>query len=292
MRIAVFGASGKSGALVVSRLCDRGHHVVALSRDPGHREQPDSRAETATADLTDSAQLAAVLADIDRVVSLAHARFTADLLAVLPAACSGIVLTGSVRIYSQLTDAAAADVRAGEEAFLRWRKSGGLGVMLHSSMIYGTAGDRNVGRILAVIRRWPRPLPLVLPLPDGGRHTVQPVFADDFADAVAVAASAPGTLPATLDVVGPEAISYAAMVRECAAALGRRATIVPAPVWAFGAAAKVLAMVGIRLPFTSEEFARGAEDKAFDPGPMTKALGVVPRTFGQGVRDKIAREAD
>jgi nucleoside-diphosphate-sugar epimerase len=292
MRIAVFGASGKSGALVVSRLCDRGHDVVALSRDPARRELPDSRAKTATADLTDSPGMAAVLAGIDRVVSLAHARFTEGLLVALPATCSGVVLTGSVRLYTQLTDDAADDVRAGEEAFLRWRKSGGLGVMLHPSMIYGAAGDRNVGRILAVIRRWPRALPLVLPLPGGGRHTVQPVFADDFADAVAVAASATGTLPATLDIVGPEAISYAAMVRECAAALGRRATIVPAPVWAFGAAANVLGMVGIHLPFTSQEFARGAENKAFDPGPMTKTLGVFPRAFGQGVREKIAREAD
>ena len=292
MRIAVFGAGGKSGALVVSRLCDKGHHVVALSRDPARLEQPDSRAQTATADLTDSAGLAAVLADADRVVSLAHARFTGDLLAALPAACSGVVLTGSVRIYTQLTDAAADDVRAGEKAFLRWRESGGPGVMLHPSMIYGAAGDRNVGRMLAAIRRWPTALPLVLPLPGGGRHTVQPVFADDFADAVSVAASATGTLPATLDVVGPEAISYAAMVRECAAALGRRATIVAAPVWAFGAAEKILGMVGFRLPITSQEFARGAENKAFDPGPMTKALGVFPRTFGQGVRDKLAREAD
>jgi len=49
-------------------------------------------------------------------------------------------------------------------------------------------------------------------------------------------------------------------------------------------------LVGIRLPFTAQEFARGVEDKRFDPAPMIKALGVTPRTFAQGVRDKIFRE--
>jgi len=80
------------------------------------------------------------------------------------------------------------------------------------------------------------------------------------------------------------------MVRECAGALGRRAFIIPVPVGALVVLANVAGLVGIRLPFTAQEFARGVEDKRFDPAPMIKALGVTPRTFAQGVRDKIVRE--
>ncbi|MBT3397215.1 MAG: NAD(P)H-binding protein, partial [Alphaproteobacteria bacterium] len=207
MKIAVIGASGKSGNLVVARLCDDDHKVTAISRDPARLAGLDPRAQTATGDLTDVPAMTAVLATADRVINLAHARFTEDLLAALPRG-SSVVLTGSVRKYTRLVDPAADDVRAGEAAFLGWLKGGGNGVMVHPSMIYGAAGDRNVGRILGVMGRWPRILPMVLPLPGGGRNTVQPVFADDFADAVVAAATATDLLPPTVDIVGPAPIRY------------------------------------------------------------------------------------
>jgi nucleoside-diphosphate-sugar epimerase len=289
MKIAILGASGKSGALVVARLCEAGHQVTAISRDPARLKGLDTRAQVARGDLTDVAGMTAVLASADRVISVANAKFTKDLLAALPGDCA-VVLTGSVRKYTGLVDPAADDVRAGEAAFLSWLADSGTGVMVHPSMIYGAVGDRNVGRILDLIRRWPRIFPLVLPLSGGGKNTVQPVFADDFADAVVAAATARDSLPPTIDIVGPVAIPYRTMVRECAGALGRRAFIIPVPVGALVVLANVAGLVGIRLPFTAQEFARGVEDKRFDPAPMIKALGVTPRTFAQGVRDKIVRE--
>jgi nucleoside-diphosphate-sugar epimerase len=289
MKIVILGASGKSGALVVARLCETGHQVTAVSRDPARLKGLDTRAQVAKGDLTDVAAMTAVLATADRVISVAHARFTGDLVAALPGDCA-VVLTGSVRKYTQLIDPAADEVRAAEAAFLEWLADGGTGVMVHPSMIYGAVGDRNVGRILRLIRRWPRMLPVVLPLPEGGRNTVQPVFADDFADAVVAAATSSDPLPPTIDIVGPVAIPYSTLVGECARALGRRAFIVPVPVWALVVLAKVAGLLGIRLPFTAAEFARGVEDKRFDPAPMIKTLGVTPRSFAQGVRDKIARE--
>jgi len=289
MKIAVIGASGKSGALVVARLCKGGHQVTVISRDPARLTGIDPRAQTATGDLTDVPAMTAVLATADRVINLAHARFTGKLLAAMPRG-SSVVLTGSVRKYTQLVDPAAGDVRTGEAVFLRWLADGGTGIMVHPSMIYGAAGDRNVGRILGVMGRWPGILPMVLPLPGGGRNTVQPVFADDFADAVVAAVTATDPLPPTIDIVGPVPIPYSTLVGECARALGRRAIILPVPVWALVALAKIAGLVGIRLPFTGAEFARGTEDKRFDPAPMIQALGVTPRTFAQGVRDKVARE--
>ncbi len=289
MKIAVIGASGKSGGLVVDRLYALKHEVIAISRDPARLAGLQGRAEIRVADLQIQSTVTAALAGTQRVINLAHARFTQNLLRGLPDGCAGVVLTGSVRKYTRLEDTAADAVRTAEAAFLAYRDAGGVGVMLHPSMIYGAPGDRNVGRILRLIRRWPKVLPLVLPLPGGGGHTVQPVFADDFADAVVAAVSAPGGLPATVDIVGPEPIRYADMVRECARALGRTARIVPAPLWALSGLAKFSSAVGIRLPFSPEEFARGTEDKRFDPGSMIATLSVIPRPFAQGVRDKLER---
>jgi hypothetical protein len=79
------------------------------------------------------------------------------------------------------------------------------------------------------------------------------------------------------------------MIETCAAALGRRSTVIGFP----GAAAlvSVAALAGLRLPFDAAELRRAGESKRFDPTPMRERLGVSPRPFDVGVREKLAREA-
>ena len=286
VKVAVLGATSKTGRPLVARLCEDGHTVVALGRAAERLARLDPRAAARVADLGDTEGLGAALADSQAVVSLAHARFTAALLAAVPSRCERLVLTGSVRKYSTLDDPAAEAVRAGEAAFLG---SGRRGVMLHPSMIYGAPDDRNVGRVLNVLRRWPALLPIVVPLPHSGRHTVQPVFVDDVVAALLGALTRAEAVGASIDVVGPHPITYARMIEACAEALGRRAAVVPFP----GAAAflAVAQAAGVRLPFEAAELRRATESKRFDPVPMQRRLGVTPRSFEDGVREKLAREA-
>ena len=286
MKVAVLGATSKTGRPLIARLADAGHAVVALGRSAARLDGLDARATPRRADLTDATALRGALAEADAVISLAHARFTAAVLAALPASCERLVLTGSVRKYSTLDDPAAEAVRAGEAAFL---DSGRRGVMLHPSMIYGAPDDRNVGRVLRLLRRWPKALPIVVPLPHAGRHTVQPVFVDDMVDAVCGALTRAEAVGPSIDVVGPEPITYARLVEICGAALGRRAVVTPFP----GAAGLVAAAarIGLRLPFDAAELRRATESKRLDPAAMRERLGVTPRPFEQGVREKLAREA-
>ncbi|MFC7877506.1 NAD(P)-dependent oxidoreductase [Isoptericola sp. NPDC057391] len=68
MKIAVLGASGRTGRLVVEEARRRGHHVVAVVRDPARLGDltPDG---VATADGLDAAAVTAALAGVDAVVS-------------------------------------------------------------------------------------------------------------------------------------------------------------------------------------------------------------------------------
>ena len=52
---------------------------------------------------------------------------------------------------------------------------------------------------------------------------MQPVFVDDVADAMVAALLEPDVSGPPIAVVGPEPITYAAIVSMCAAALGRTA---------------------------------------------------------------------
>ena len=286
MKIALLGATSKTGRYVVPVLCDHGHEVTAVGRDKTRLDALDPRARTVMADIMHPDSLRAALAGADCVASLAHARHTAEILAALPETCRHVVLTGSVRKFTALPDPAADAVRAGEALLLT---SGRPGVMLHPSMIYGAPEERNVNRILALLRRFPAWLPILVPLPDGGRHTVQPVFVDDMVAALVAAIEQPEAAGEPVIVAGPSPITYREMVERCAAAVGRRVIVLPLPLPLIKSILGLAERLGLGLPFSAIELTRATENKSFDVNPLAERLGVRPRAFEAGLATVMAR---
>ncbi|MFG2057581.1 NAD(P)-dependent oxidoreductase [Micromonospora sp. NPDC048930] len=70
MRLAVFGASGGTGRLLVARAATAGHQVVAVVRDPARLGVVAPGVTVLPADVTDRAAVAAAVRDCDAVVSL------------------------------------------------------------------------------------------------------------------------------------------------------------------------------------------------------------------------------
>lgn len=284
MRIALFGATSKTGRYVAATLSARGHEVVALGRDLARLNAVDARAIKAIADLSKPETIAPAIGTATCIVSLAHARFVPALLAALPASVTRVIATGSIRKFTALPDPAADAVRTSEAAFETARTAGRFaGVMLHPSMIYGAPDERNVNRVLALLKRWPRWLPVPVPLPARGRHRLQPVFVDDVVMSFVAAVERAEATGAPIELVGPAPITYARFVRGCAEAVGRRAVVVPMPLGAIALAGRLTGT------FSRAELRRALEDKEFSPAPMRARLGVVPRSFEQGLRDKLER---
>ena len=69
MEIAVLGANGKTGRLVVAEALERGNSVVAVVRDPSRVEIEHARLHVARADATDEVALTGALVGVDAVVS-------------------------------------------------------------------------------------------------------------------------------------------------------------------------------------------------------------------------------
>jgi nucleoside-diphosphate-sugar epimerase len=286
MKIALLGATSKTGRYVVPVLCDHGHAVTAIGRDRGKLATLDPRAQTVVADITDAAALRTALAGSECVASLAHARYTAAILTALPESCRRVVLTGSVRKFTRLPDPAADAVRDGEALLLR---SGRAGVMLHPSMIYGAPEERNVNRVLALLARFPAWLPIPVPLPDGGKHTVQPVFVDDMVAAFVAAIERPDAEGSPIIVAGPRPITYREMIERCAAAVGRRVVVLPLPLSWISAGLALTETLGLRMPFSAVELTRATENKVFDVRDLVQRLGVQPRAFEDGLAAVMAR---
>lgn len=280
MKIAVIGATADTGQQVVHKLCDLGHQVVATSRDTTRLTAIDRRAQKATFDILDAASPAGFLADVDRIVSVAHASTVAALVTRIPDHCQRLVVTGSTMRDSAVPDPRAEAVRRSEAAF---RASALAGSMLHPTMIYGSRNEANVVRVLRLVDRWPRWLPLVWPVPDGGRSLVQPVFAGDVAAALVAAVTVEPAADRVLVVAGPVAFPLADMLRACAVFRGRRLHIVPLPTRLLIAFATALRALFGRSPFSVDELLRSRENKDYDIAPLRAQLGVEPVSFADGL---------
>jgi nucleoside-diphosphate-sugar epimerase len=270
--LAIVGASGRTGRALTRALREAGQGFRPVVRNAAKWEGTET---PAIADLTDQAALAEALAGAEVIVSTAHARHAPAILAAAPQGAA-LVLMGSTRRFSRWPDAHGDGVRAGEAAFLA---SGRAGVMLHPTMIYGAAGEDNVQRLGALMRRLP-----ALPLPGGGRALVQPIHQDDVTACLMAAIARARALTGTLVIAGPKALPY----REFCAAVARAAGFRPRPILSIPAGALMaLAPLTRALPFLprvgADEVRRLTEDKAFDIAAMRATLGVDPRPLAAGL---------
>ncbi|MDA0652433.1 MAG: NADH-ubiquinone oxidoreductase, partial [Proteobacteria bacterium] len=210
------------------------------------------------------------------MINIAHASTIEKLIQLVPPTLQRIVLIGSTRRDSKVPDPGAAAVRHAEETFLRSQLPGSI---LHPTMVYGGGSERNVTRILSLVRRWPQWLPLIWPVPGGGKTLVQPVFVDDVAAALVSAATTHAPIARTIVVAGAQPITLADMLRACASACGRRLRIVPVPTSLLIGAARLIAIFSKRGPFSVAELQRSRENKAYDIDTLRTELGVEPRSF-------------
>lgn len=274
--IHLIGATGRSGQAIARALIARGETVIPIVRSP-EKLTSTLRCRVRKADLTLHEELVAALHDAKRIVSTAHARHIPAILAAAPEeAC--LIALGSTRKFTQWPDAHGNGVLQGESTLMQ---SGRRGLLLHPTMIYGAQGENNVQRLATILRRLP-----VIPLPNGGRSLVQPIYQDDVTNAVLAALNLAAldptergaiTGPESLVIAGPHAVTYRQFITAIlsAAGLGRR-VFLPLP----GSFLEILAPLAAKLPGFPEigraEIRRLLEDKAFPIQPMTERLGIVP----------------
>ncbi len=255
---------------------------MPVVRDPARWAATGLPGAARVADLNDAPTLRAALAGAARIVSCAHARHAAKVIAAAPPGAV-LVFLGSTRKFTRWPDEHGDGVKRGEAAFLA---SDRRGVMLHPTMIYGAAGENNVRRLAALLRRLP-----FVPLPGGGRALVQPIYQDDVTASIRAALAVAWDGPHSLVIAGPSPLPYADFVRMIAAAAG----LAPPRIVAVPAAPLLLAAALTRfLPLVPRiepaEIRRLLEDKAFDIAPMRQILGIAPLPLAEGLARTFARQ--
>lgn len=265
--IVLFGASSDIGQRLHGRLESAGLEVRKVSRS-----LPDGfKADLATLEGVDEAVRGA-----DKVVSCAHARYTE---VILKACAPGtpVVLTGSTWRFSKVPNPAADRVRAAERMFLA---SNNPGVMLHPTMIYGGYQERNIQRLLSVLKRFP-----IIPIPGGGRQVVRPIYIDDLVECIFRAVQKVWDAPSAFAVAGPP-LTWRDMAAACAEARGLKRSFVTVPITPAIRLLEILRRAGTKTP-SPDILRRFSESPDFSTQEMTSLLGVVPRPFETGIRQAI-----
>lgn len=286
MRILVTGASGFTGGYVTPLLVEHGHEVMALARsEKAAVRAKEMDAEPVTGDLDDPESIdqafrASGAQALVNLASLGFGHAPTIVAAAEDAGLSRAVFVSTTAIFTKLNAGSKSPRLAAEEAIkasaLDW-------TIIRPTMIYGAPGDRNMWRLLQLLRR-----SRIIPVPDGGRGLQQPVHVEDLAQAIVVAVESPAAICNCYDIAGPEPLPFRQIVEQAGAAVGRTPRLLPVPAKLIIAALAALERTGRAGPVKAEQIERLIEDKAFDIVPAQNDLGYAPRGYADGIRLEAA----
>ena len=284
-RIAVTGATGFSGPFVVRELRRRFPEapIRCLVRAGSDRTRLDGLAvEFAVGDLHDADSVLAALGDADTLVNVASLGFgwTESLFdAIGRSRVRRGVFVSTTAILTRLPVKSRPVRERGEELV---RTSGLEWTIVRPTMIYGTAEDRNIARLIRFVERSPV-IPIIAP-----DALQQPVHVADVASAIVACLETPATIGRTYNLSGREPLAFEALVRETVRATGRRRAVVRVPLDPVLSLVRFYNRLASNPRLRVEQVLRLREDKAFDHIAAQQDFGFSPRSFADGVREEVA----
>lgn len=301
MRILVTGGSGLIGAAVVRTLVARGHEVRLLAR---HADAAAASyaggVQPMSASIDDADALAVAVRGCSAIVHLAgilteeppettyekvNVRGTAELLK----AASGAGAPFFVQVSSLGAERGASEYhRSKLRAEEHVRTYPGPWVILRPGNIYGP-GDETVSTLLKLLRSLP-----TVPVVDDGEQDFQPMWCDDFAEAVARTLERRDLAWRVLELTGPETTNTNDLLRRLGALTGRQPSTVSVPRKLARAGARVverlggdaaLRALGLESPLSSAKLQLLLEQTVLEPerNALTTVLRVAPTPLDEGL---------
>lgn len=235
MQILVTGATGFVGGALVPALLDRGFAVRALSRNRSKAiEQLDPRVDVVGGDIFEPESLEGVFEDVDLAYYLIHSLETGDEFeardrtaaenfarVASEAGVDRVIYLGGL---GETGEDLSPHLRSRREVEERLAEGSYDLTTFRAGVIVG-AGSESFEMVRQLVSRLP-----VMITPKWVRTPAQPIAISDVVEYLVEAVETPETAGKTLEIGGPEVLTYEEMMRRTASILDRRLHIVPVPV--------------------------------------------------------------
>ncbi|MEM9494464.1 MAG: NmrA family NAD(P)-binding protein [Pseudomonadota bacterium] len=270
--VLVVGAGAPLGREIVRLLRGAGRAVIATVRT----EDPEKLGalsamgvDTALLDLTDAHALPAAMQNVGAAIFTPILTLSAAAARHLPPDAPAVFFSSN-NVAIDPDDPVYASLLRAEETV---RSAAPSAAILRPTMIYGFAGDGNLSRLAAAMRRYP-----LVPMPGRGRALQQPLFYKDLAAVAVRALDDPSFKGKTCAVAGPESISQKALYRAVAEAIDASVLIAPTPARAASVFIGLCERAGLRGPVKAAQLARASADKI--PQGDNQVFGRTPLSDG------------
>ena len=161
--------------------------------------------------------------------------------------------------------------------YLKWQGeqavvgSGVPYVILRPSLIFGP-GDEFTTAVAALVRTMP-----IVPVIGSGNNRLQPIHVDDVARCIALSVSGNIRGNHTIEIGGPEQLSYNEIVGTVARTLGRKARRVNVPVWKMRLPVAIMEKLTPRAPINRAMLQLVTLRNVAEPNSVERAFGFRPR---------------
>lgn len=285
MKVLVTGATGFTGSRVIPLLLQNGFQVRALVRPTSDRSPLSAlRVEWAAGDLANAESFTAALRGVDALINIASLGFGHVETILRSAKEAGVkrgIFISTTAIFTQLNAGSKSIRLAAEKAI---QASGLDYTILRPTMIYGSSRDRNMWRLIRLLRITP-----IMPIFGDGESLQQPIFVDDVVQAVLLALKNDITIGKSYNIAGKAPLTYNQVIDTVAAALGKRIWKFHLPYLPIVRALQFTEQMKLRLPIKAEQVLRLNENKAFSYEEAQKDFGFSPRGFGEGIQLEIGK---
>lgn len=297
MRIAIIGGTGFVGGYLVDVFLSAGHDINVMVRPGSESKLLIDGARAVSGDLTSPEALRETLKGCDAVI------YNVGLLREFPR--RGITFEQTQ--YQGVVDTIAAAKEMGVSRLLLMSAIGvkdpgtkyqstkrraelfalnsDLDVtVLRPSVIFGDPRG-TMEFATQLYRDMVRP-----PMPAAGFAGVRmsPVHINDVADAFVAALNDPTTIGSTIELAGPEVLSWKEMIRRIASAAGKKKVILPMPIWVMRFGATLFDWLPF-YPVTRDQLTMLEEGNTAPVEPLESMLGRSATPFSPEALDYLTR---
>lgn len=294
MKVLVTGGTGVIGDAVVRALHERGHSVRVLTRNAGRDQRWwPSGVDGWAGDVADERTIRGAAADCDALIHIAgiaaeeppnrtFQRVNVDgtRYVILEAERSGV--RKLVYVSSLGADRGTSDYHKSKsvaEDVVRTFSREWL--ILRPGAVYGP-GDEHLSVLLRMVRTLP-----VVPTIGSGAREFQPIWHEDFAEALVAAVERDDLQCRSLDIAGTELTSQNDLVRRFSDLTGRTVVQAPVPMPLASFGLRALGAIGVDLPFTENQLDMLTDGNSIPSGSsnaLTDVFGIAPTKLDDGLR--------